>query len=168
MSALAEELIERAKPVRFADAKRSAAADPSLIGKSDLQALRELIKGGLALEDRELDRFLGRYLTRSKPNLEADARPNDARLVKRRLARGDSLMKRLGARFAYVREADGICFFADGHERQLALTHEEWLVPLARGVPFDAAQLERHPEALPELLTLLAHGSLDWHKPNRG
>ena len=165
--ALAEELVERATSARFSDAKRRAVADPSLIDAADLQALRELIRSGLALDDRELDRFLGRYLTRSKPNLQADARPNDARLVKRRLARGDSLVKRLGARFAHLLEPDGICFFADGHERRLALAHAEWLVPLARGMHFDAAQLERHPEALPELLTLLGHGSLDWHKPGR-
>jgi hypothetical protein len=78
------------------------------------------------------------------------------------------LSKRLGARFAHVLEGDGICFFADGHERRLARTHLEWILPLSRGVAFDAAQLERHPEALPELLTLLGHGSLDWNKPGRG
>lgn len=165
--ALAEELVERATSARFSDAQRHAVTDPSLLGGADLQALRELIRSGLSFDDRELDRFLGRYLTRSKPNLQADARPNDARLVKRRLARGDSLTKRLGARFAYLLEPDGICFFADGHERRLGLAHAEWLVPLARGLHLDASQLERHPEALPELLTLLGHGSLDWHKPGR-
>jgi ribosomal protein L16 Arg81 hydroxylase len=168
MLALAEELIQRARPTRFGDPKRSVAEDPSLIDAGDLRALRELIRSGLAFDDRELDRFLGRYLTRSKPNLEADARPNDARLVKRRLARGDQLRRRLGARFAHVLEQDGVYLFADGHERRLALAHKEWIVPLARGVPFDAAQLERHPEALPELLTLLGHGSLEWRKPSRG
>jgi len=168
MLALAEELIQRATSTRFGDPERSVAADPSQIDASDLRALRGLIRTGLALDDRELNRFLGRYLTRSKPNLEADSQPNDARQVKRRLARGDQLMKRLGARLAHVLEQDGVCLFFDGRERQLGLSHLAWIVPLARGVPFDAAHLERHPEALPELLTLLGHGSLEWLERGRG
>ncbi|HKO95018.1 MAG TPA: cupin domain-containing protein [Polyangiaceae bacterium] len=165
--ALAQELLERARPTRFGDPGRSVAEDPGLIGATDLKALRELVRAGLALDDRELDRFLGRYLTRGKPNLEAEPRPNAARNVKKRLARGGQLIKRWGARFGYVLEDDGVCLFADGHERQLARSELDWIVPLTRGIPFGAAQLERHPDALPELLALLGYGALDWHEPGR-
>ena len=163
ISACAEHLIDGAQEeLRFCDPARAIAERPSLISEADLRQLREIVRGGLALGDDQLDRWLGQYLTRPKPHLEVDAEPLEARHVERRLARGERLVRRLGARLLLVPRAAELWLFADGHDYQLELAHLAWLELLADGTAVDAAFAQRHPGALPWLQALLACGSIEW------
>ncbi|HEU4581211.1 MAG TPA: cupin domain-containing protein [Polyangiaceae bacterium] len=162
MGALAEQLLSRAGEVRFADPGRALAERPSRIAEADLRQLRELVRGGLALGDDELDGFLCRYLTRPKPNLEHEGEPSEAKKLERRLKRGDALVRRPAARFLLAPRANALWLFADGAEHQLELGWLEWIEALVEGAPFDGASLARHPGALPLLCSLLGAGSLQW------
>lgn len=164
ISACAEQLIGNAREeLRFRDPERQPAAQPSRIVEADLRQLRELVRSGLALGDDELDRFLGRYLTRPKPQLELEGEPLEARRIERRLARGERLVRRLGARLLLVPRATELWLFADGQEYQLELDHLDWLEPLAdRALVVDIACLKRYPGALPWLATLLGRGCIEW------
>jgi 50S ribosomal protein L16 3-hydroxylase len=162
VGALAEELMGRASESRYRDPGRSVTAQPSRIDEQELRSLRELVRGGLALSDEELDRFLGRYLTRPKPQLEVEGSPSEARSVKQRLTRGRCLVRR--GRWLLVPRSQQLWLFSDGREQQLEPAQLEWLEPLAEGGSFDAAALERYPAALPLLVELLGAGSLDWQE----
>ena len=162
MGALAEQLLSRAGEVRFSDPGRAPADGPSRIANADLRQLRELVRGGLALSDDELDGFLCRYLTRPKPNLEVEGEPNETKNVERRLRRGDALLRRRAARFLIVPRASALWLFADGAEHQLELGWLDWIEALIEGAAFDAALLARYPGALPVVCSLLGAGSLEW------
>ena len=161
VGALAEQLMSHAGDVRFQDPGRSPSERPSRLAEADLRQLRELVRSGLVLADAELDGFLGRYLTRPKPNLEVSGEPIDARRVERRLRGGERLVRRLGARLLLL-PRDELWLFADGQEHRLGLSELDWLEPLADGAGFDAAQLDRHPGALGLLSSLVGAGSLEW------
>lgn len=178
IGACAEELIGSAREeLRFCDPGRPVAEHPSRLGEADLRQLRELVRSGLALEDDQLDRFLGRTLTRPKLHLEVGAGPFEsnreqqaddpleAALVERRLAGGERLVRRLGARLLLVPRAAELWLFADGREHQLELSHLDWLEPLADGTAFDATHARRHPKAVPWLVILLGVGSIEWQTP---
>jgi 50S ribosomal protein L16 3-hydroxylase len=169
MHGLVEELVARSLvDLRFRDPARTPAQRPSRLAEGDLQQLRALVRGGLALGDDELDGFLGRYLTRPKPNLEAEATPGDATQLERKLARGARLGKRLGARLLLLPRADALWLFADGREHRVELDALDWLEPLADGASFDAAALRRHPSAPALLAELLGAGSLEWQAAASG
>ncbi|HEY6723776.1 MAG TPA: cupin domain-containing protein [Polyangiaceae bacterium] len=181
IGACAEQLIGSARDeLRFRDPARAVAAHPSRIEEADLRQLRELVKSGLALGDDELDRFLGRTLTRPKLHFEIAGEPlesdparvagggaDDTRQVERRLARGERLVRRLGARLLLVPRTTELWLFADGHEFQLGLGHLEWLEPLTEGAAIDATCSQHCPDALPWLATLLAHGTIEWQTDPR-
>jgi 50S ribosomal protein L16 3-hydroxylase len=177
IGACAEQLIGSARDeLRFCDPERPVAQHPSRIEEADLRQLRELVRSGLVLDDDELDRFLGRTLTRPKLHFEIAAEPLDsdqARVsggsaldtghLERRLARGERLVRRLGARLLLVPRSAELWLFADGHEYRLELAHLDWLEPLARGTAVDAACARRCPGALLWLATLLDRGTIEWH-----
>jgi 50S ribosomal protein L16 3-hydroxylase len=162
MGALAEQLLSRAGEVRFADPGRELAERPSRIAEADLRQLRELVRGGLALADDELDGFLCRYLTRPKPNLEVVGEASSAKKVERRLRGGDALVRRPAARFLLVPRASELWLFADGAEYPVEPGWLEWLEALIEGGAFDAALFARYPGALPVVCSLLGAGSLEW------
>lgn len=166
IGALAEELMGRASEARFRDPERGVTTQPSRIAESELASLRELVRGGLTLSDEELDRFLGRYLTRPKPQLEVEGSPSEAKRVQQRLARGSRLLRR--GRWLLVPRGQELWLFSDGREQRLEPAQLQWLEPLADGRAFEAATLERYPAALPLLVELLGAGSLDWQDPTSG
>jgi 50S ribosomal protein L16 3-hydroxylase len=168
VGALSELLLAQAGDVRFQDPGRSVSEQPSRLAEADLRQLRELVRSGLVLSDDGLDRFLGRYLTRPKPNLEVSGESIEARQLERRLRRGERLVRRLGARLLLLPRATGLWLFADGAEHQLELSELDWLEPLADGAAFDAAQLDRHPRALLVLSALVRAGSLEWQGAGTG
>jgi 50S ribosomal protein L16 3-hydroxylase len=168
MGALAEQLLSRAGEVRFSDPGRALAERPSRIDEADLRQLRELVRGGLALGDDELDGFLCRHLTRPKPNLELEGTPSEMKNVERRLRRGEALVRRRAARFLLVPRASVLWLFADGVEHQLELGWLPWLEALLEGAAFDAALLARYPGALPVVCSLLGAGSLEWQADGAG
>ncbi len=161
VGALAEELMGRASEQRFRDPGRELTTQPSRIAESELGALRALVRSGLELSDGELDRFLGRYLTRPKLQLEVEGDPALARGVKPRLGRGQWLRRR--GRWLLVPRRRELWLFTDGRELQLEPRQLAWLEPLADGAAFDAAALRRYPSALPLLQQLLGSGALEWH-----
>jgi 50S ribosomal protein L16 3-hydroxylase len=146
---------------RFADAGRRAAREPTEIEASDLAQLRLLLREGLARSDDELDLFLGRYLTRSKANLEPQPVETDAASVRQRLESGDRLRRRLATRFAYLRRGSQLVVFVDGVEQRLPAA-ADWLQPLIDGRDIDAAALARSPDALPWLAAWHGQGALEW------
>jgi len=163
IGALSEQLMSQAEGARFQDPGRAPCQQPNRVAEPDLRQLRELIRSGLALADDELDGFIGRYLTRPKPNLEVDGEPMQAAELARRLRRGQQLVRRHAARFLLLPRATELWLFADGREQRLPLSALDWLEPLAEGAHFGPAELERHPSALPVLSSLLGEGSLEWH-----
>jgi 50S ribosomal protein L16 3-hydroxylase len=168
MGAVAERLLSRAGDVRFSDPGRALSERPSRIDETDLRQLRELVRGGLALGDDELDALLCRYLTRPKPNLELEREPSETKKVERRLRRGEALVRRPAARFLLAPRASALWLFADGAEHQLELAWLEWIEALVEGAAFDAALLARYPGALPVVCSLLGAGSLDWQADAAG
>lgn len=163
MLGLAEELIDRvAGGERFADPGRAPAQHPSELLEGDLQRLRQMIRGGLAPSDAELDAFIGRYLTRSKPNLEAEGEACSSEEVRARLARGEALVRRPGSRFLHSVRGSEVWLFAEGQQHQLDPSSFRWLEPLLRGVPIDEAAVNDAPGVLPWLVTFLERGAIEW------
>jgi 50S ribosomal protein L16 3-hydroxylase len=163
MLGLAEELIDRAAAgERFSDPGRAPAQDPAELMAGDLQRLRQMIRGGLALSDAELDAFIGRYLTRSKPNLEAEGEACSVEEVRARLGRGETLARRPGSRLLHSLRGSEVWLFAEGHQHRLDPSCFRWLEPLLRGLPIDQAAVNDAPGVLPWLATFLERGAIEW------
>lgn len=163
VGALLRELVERPRPSRrFGDPGRAGVARRAEIAAEDLATLRELVRGGLALSDAELDQFLGRYITRNKPNLELVGAATLARDVERRLKRGDSLVRRPGSRWAEVSRGDELWVFAEGHEQLLDQRQRPWLEPLLAGEAAGANGFGDDPRIAGWLAAWLEHGALEW------
>jgi 50S ribosomal protein L16 3-hydroxylase len=169
LAAFGEELLSaRAHQRRFSDPGRRVAQKPAELEPSDLTELRRLLREGLSRSDEELDLFLGRYLTRAKPNLEAEAAEADAEGVRQRLAKGARLVRRPASRFAYIRRAAELVVFVDGAEHVLPDAALIWLEPLIAGRAVDAAALAAAPDALPWLVAWHAQGALEWQAESGG
>lgn len=163
MLGLAEELIDRvASGERFSDPGRAPVQSPTELMDVDLQRLRKMLRGGLELSDAELDAFIGRYLTRSKPNLEAEGEACSVDEARARLARGDTLVRRPGSRFLHAVRGDEVWLFTEGHQHQLPADCFRRLEPLLRGVPLDRAAVNDAPGVLPWLVTFLERGAIEW------
>lgn len=163
MLGLAEELIDRvAAGERFSDPGRLATQDPTELMASDLSRLRQMLRGGLAPSDAELDAFIGRYLTRSKPNLEAEGEACSVEEVRLRLGRGETLARRPGSRFLHLVRGGEVWVFTEGHQHQLDADGFKRLEPLLRGAPLDAAAVHDAPGVLPWLVTFLERGAIEW------
>lgn len=163
LAGFASELTSRAAPSRrFSDPGRAPCESPAALDPDDLAALRELLRQGLSRSDAELDAFLGRYLTQGKPNLEVQGEPAEPETVKRRLTAGDRLVRRLGARFAYLERDAQLWVYADGVEHRLAASEKSWAEQLFRGAPFDERALSAHPGALPWITSWLGQAALAW------
>jgi len=161
--ALLRELAERPRGGRrFGDPGRTPTPSRTEIAAADLATLRELVRSGLALSDAELDLFLGRYITRNKPNLELPGqatRPSD---VQRRLERGDALLRRQGSRWAELVRGDELWVLAEGHEQRLDVGQRPWLARLLAGDELGAESLAGDPRIAGWLATWLEHGALEW------
>jgi len=169
IGACTEQLFDDAREeLRFRDPGRPNAKHPSRILEADLVQLRELVRSGLALGEDELDRFLGCYLTRPKPQLELEGESLDVRRIERQLDRGERIARRLGARLLLTPRAAELWLFANGRDYRLEPSQLAWLEPLADGAAFDAECLKRHPSALPWLVTLFESGCLEWQPPSAG
>lgn len=163
LAAFGEELMTRTLGnSRFSDPGRRAAQKPAQIDSGDLAELRRLLRDGLARSDDELNAFLGRYLTRSKPNLEAEPIETESDLVCQRLSQGHRLVRRPASRFAYMLRSAGLLVFVDGVEHLLPDGAESWLDPLIGGDAFDAAAHEASPGALRWVVAWHAQGALEW------
>jgi len=169
IAAYTEQLFDEAREdLRFGDPGRSSTAHPSRILDADLVQLRELVRRGLCLDDHELDGFLGRYLTRPKPQLEMEGEQLDARQIEHRLGRGDRIVRRLAARLLLAPCGSELRLFANGRDYQLELSQLAWLEPLADGSAWDAECMKRYPGALPWLVTLFGQGCLEWQPKAAG
>ncbi len=163
MLALSDQLIERSLTGgKFADPGRRASEDATALEPSDLAQFRQLLRAGLALRDDELDAFIGRYLTKSKPNLEPAGETSSALEVLARLARGGRLVRRLGSRWAHSLRGGELWLFAEGHEHCLTPADRAWLDPILAGMPVDVHALKTAEAALPWLLRFLEHGAIEW------
>jgi len=162
--ALARELATDARlGERFTDAGRAVASDATELAAGDLARLRDLLRRGLAPSDAELDTFIGRYLTRSKHNLELPGEPTSAEQVRRRLERGERLVRRVGSRWTwFLRDAE-LCVFAEGHEQRLEPSQRGWLEPLLAHTPLDLERFGADPP-LAGLVLWLERGALEWHE----
>ena len=164
---LLRELSERPRPSRrFGDPGRTGVTKPSEIAAPDLAALRALVRSGLELSDAELDQFLGRYITRNKPNLELAGESTRPRDVLGRLKRGDTLIRRQGSRWAEISRGDELWVFAEGHEQVLDERQRGWLDPLIAGKPRGAADFGADPRIGAWLAAWLEHGALEWQSDN--
>jgi 50S ribosomal protein L16 3-hydroxylase len=163
MVALAEELIDRAAPgERFSDAGRSPVVSPTELVQADLARLRQMLRGGIQLSDADLDGFIGRHLTRSKPNLEADGEVASVEEVRARLVGGERLVRRLGSRWAHCLRDGELWVFAEGQQHRLDARDSAWIEPLLGGLPVDAAATDARPGMLPWLVSFLERGAIEW------
>ena len=163
IAGLTPELISRAVDgARFCDPGRQPSRRPLELGTGDLTQLRQLIRSGLALDDAELDGFIGRYLTRSKPNLEEQGEATSAEDVRQRLLAGDGLARRHGSRWALHERGGELWVFADGEELRLRPSQRAWLEPLLEGTPLGARALASDTAAYEPLARWLSRGSLEW------
>jgi 50S ribosomal protein L16 3-hydroxylase len=161
--ALLRELSERPRGGRrFSDPGRAPAARRAEIAAPDLAALRDLVRSGLALSDAELDLFLGRYITRNKPNLELAGKATHAREVRRRLERGDALVRRHGSRWAEIAHGHELWVLAEGHEQLLDGEQRRWLERLSAGEALGAESFGNDPRIAGWLATWLEHGAVEW------
>jgi 50S ribosomal protein L16 3-hydroxylase len=163
IAGLTPELISRAAAgARFCDPGRPASQQPLELEAGDLAQLRRMIRSGLALNDAELDGFIGRYLTRSKPNLEVQGEPTRAEDVLERLLAGDGLVRRHGSRWALHEREGELWVFADGEEQRLRPSQRGWLEPLLEGTPLGAESLASDAAAHEPLARWLSRGALEW------
>jgi 50S ribosomal protein L16 3-hydroxylase len=161
--ALLRDLSERPRSSRrFTDPGRASSTRRAEIAASDLAALRELVRSGLALSDVELDRFLGRYISRNKPNLELAGDATGPREVLERLKRGDQLARRQGSRWAEITRDGELWVFAEGHEQLLDEQQRTWLDPLLGGAALGREALGSDPRIGTWLAAWLEHGALEW------
>jgi 50S ribosomal protein L16 3-hydroxylase len=162
-AALARELAADAgQSRRFSDAGRGPALDPTELAPADLERLRALVRSGLEPSDAELDAFIGRYLTRAKPNLEMVGETTPEVDVKRRLTQGGRLRRRHGSRWAWLRQAGELCVFAEGHETRLGERQRAWLAPLLGHGALGDDVLGADDSCLPHLARWLELGALEW------
>jgi 50S ribosomal protein L16 3-hydroxylase len=165
MLAFSDELGARASSaLRFSDPGRELSAHPSVLGEADLARFRGLLRSALSVTDAELDAFVGRYLTRSKPHLEAVGQPSSASLLEKKLARGGKLVRRLGSRWARVLRGESLWLFADGEQYEVEREHEGLIEAIVAGRALDRTLLDSHSTALRWLVTLLERGALEWQE----
>jgi len=165
IAGLSPELISRAaESARFCDPGRAPSQRPLELDAGDLAQLRQLIRSGLALDDAELDGFIGRYLTKSKPNLEVQGEPTRAEDVLARLRSGDGVMRRHGSRWALHERGGELWVFADGEELRLRPNQRTWLEPLLDGTPLGAESLASDTAAHEPLAHWLSRGALEWQE----
>jgi 50S ribosomal protein L16 3-hydroxylase len=161
--ALARELCDDARQsLRFVDAGRGVVQDPTELAPGDLERLRELVRTGLSPSDAELDAFIGRYLTRAKPNLELAAEATPAAVVKRRLERGERVQRRQGSRWAWLRRGAELSVFAEGYESRLRESQRAWVQPLLAHTALGADAFAADETAHACLARWLEQGALDW------
>jgi 50S ribosomal protein L16 3-hydroxylase len=146
----------------FADPGRSPTLAPTAIEPADLAALRDLVRRSLVFSDSELDAFLGRYLTQNKPRLTIMPGATSPRQVKKRLARGDLLVRRHGSRWAQIDRGDELWVFAEGQQCRLRPRERSWLEPLLAAEPLGEAGLKPDEATLACLATWLEHGAIEW------
>lgn len=162
-AALARELWTDARlGERFTDAGRAIASDPTELAPDDLARLRALLRRGLSPSDADLDAFIGRYLTRSKHNLELPGEPTSPDEVRQRLERGERLVRRAGARFTWFARDGELWVFAEGHQQRLHPDQQSWLEPLLAHAPLGAEELGASDAPLPALAAWLERGALEW------
>jgi 50S ribosomal protein L16 3-hydroxylase len=161
--ALAQELVEgSASGPRFGDAGRRTTPHPEALEPADLAHLRELTRAGLVRSDAELDRFLGRYLTRAKNHLIVAGDPSEADEVGARLARGEVLQRRHGSRWATLDSGPELLIFAEGHETRLTQGRPSWLEPLMAYASLSSATADIDAAALSCFAAWLEQGALEW------
>jgi 50S ribosomal protein L16 3-hydroxylase len=162
-SALARELGDEARVSRrFSDPGRRPVRNSSELALADLERLRELVRHGLTLSNAELDGFLGRYLTRSKANLQAAGAVTVAAEVRERLARGELLQRRHGARWAWFERDGQLWVFAEGQESRLEEQQRAWLTPLLAHEPLGSATFGADDTAYDLIARWLERGALEW------
>jgi 50S ribosomal protein L16 3-hydroxylase len=161
--ALAEEMVERADSgLRFRDPGRVAAESPSLLAEADLAQLRQQIRAGLSIGDADLDAFIGRWLTRSKPNLEVEGEAHDPRQVQARLRGGAKLVRRPATRWAHFLRQDRLWLFVDGKQHELDRAHHAWIEAMVAGKAVNHEAFGAADAALPWLVLLLEQAAIEW------
>jgi hypothetical protein len=86
----------------------------------------------------------------------------DGAEVKRRMLRGERLVRRQGSRWAWLRRDDELWVFAEGHERRFRESQRAWLTPLLAHAALGEDALAADDTALPCLAHWLGLGALEW------
>jgi 50S ribosomal protein L16 3-hydroxylase len=142
----------------LADPPLTPAENPGAIPDGLLRRVRALVRS-LDLSDGAIDAWFAAFSTRLKPGhtLEAPRRPPDARMISRRLGRGDGLVRSEEARWAFLpAPRGGLRLFVGGAE--IAVAREAG--PLARELCARRRHQAERVRALakaPAARSLLAH-----------
>ncbi len=161
LARFAEELVPGA--LRYEDPHRKPCTRPGEIGRSDLAAVRRLLRGPLA-DDSVLNHWFGRYITELPEPVEI-VRP-DAALTKtalRRRLQRETLEPANANRAVYLREAGGLTLFINGREYRLPDTARVLADRLCEGRSVDHNCLGKtgaHDQLLETLCAMYNDGAL--------
>jgi 50S ribosomal protein L16 3-hydroxylase len=117
--------------LRYADPDLTLARDAHELRASELGRLRGMVRAGVAFEDERIDDFIGRYLTRPKPNLElllASPAPGAQPLASQGWVR-----RRHASRWLYWERAGEPHWFVNGARMPVPPGAREWMHALASG-----------------------------------
>ncbi len=117
---------------RFKDPHRSTTSTPGHIDKSDIDAIRLMLRNAMQQTDDTLNHWIGRYVTESKEPLDQSqtdylqaADTTDKETLTMQLANGASLRSNSQKRTAYLVNDDDTTLFADGISYSCCLTLAE-------------------------------------------
>jgi 50S ribosomal protein L16 3-hydroxylase len=125
--------------LRYADPDLQPTRDPHELRASELSRLRRIVRGGITLEDERIDDFVGRYLTRLKPNLElllASTSPGEQATAEHGWVR-----RHHASRWLYWKRAGEAHWFVNGVRMPLARAALAWMHALASGRTLDLGAL---------------------------
>ena len=124
-----QRLLERVdRSRRYTDADLAPARDPGEISSAALARLRRIVTGGSRVRSADFVHFAGEHLTEGRLDQAPRPRSVEPAALARALHAGSALVRRPGARVAFVREGRTALLFADGRH---------WALPpgLARVAP---------------------------------
>jgi 50S ribosomal protein L16 3-hydroxylase len=116
----------------YADPDLEPAREPGEIPAAALASMRAIVVRAATGRRSDFARFAGEHLTEARTDAPREVRALDRVALRRALSGGAALVRRPGARIAFVRQGEGVLLFADGRP---------W--PLARAVAAAAAPLTR-------------------------
>jgi 50S ribosomal protein L16 3-hydroxylase len=99
---------------RYADPDLAPTRDPGEISPAALARLRRIVTGASRVRSADFVQFAGKHLTEGRLDQAPRPRRVDPSVLARALRAGSALLRRLGARVAFVRQGRIALLFADG------------------------------------------------------
>jgi 50S ribosomal protein L16 3-hydroxylase len=99
---------------RYTDPDLAPARDPGEISPAALARLRRVVTGASRVGSADFVHFAGEHLTEGRLDQAPPPRRVDPSVLARALRAGSALVRRLGARVAFVRQGRTALLFADG------------------------------------------------------